>query len=281
MSKNFELLQNLQKQLDPAPIAKTVGISTAAHKSHDSSRRIVRFDPNSSTPEVLLELVETVFLSRGSLSPRLVAFAGIDSGENCTRMVAEVAQTLARSIAGKVCLVDAYFHSPSLSEFLGLGNPCGLTEASHIGGPIFNYTISVRDGKLVLLPWGLCSAGQTRHLALDKVKEWLDELRLEFEYVLVNAPPLDQFADGIALGQLADGMIPVLDRKPTEAVIALEQLARLRQSQVRICGAVFSYTHFSKAEADATRHLLTEGLEEAANSRGGQASLAARPDNQG
>ena len=117
----------------------------------------------------------------------------------------------------------------------------------------------------MLLPWGLCNPGPTRRLALDKVKEWLEELRLEFEYVFVNAPPLDQFADGIALGQLADGMIPVLDRKSAEP--AWEQLVRLRQSQVRICGAVFNYTHFSKAEADATRLLLTEWLE-AANSRG-------------
>jgi len=180
-------------------------------------------------------------------------------------MVAEMAQTLARSIAGKVCLVDAYFHSPSLSVFLGLGNPCGLTEASHSGGPISNYTISVRDGKLALLPWGLCNTGRTRHLALDQVKKWLDALRLEFEYVFVNAPPLDHFADGIALGQLADGIVPLFDRKSTDAAKALEQLVRLRESQVRICGAVFDYTHFSKAEADETRLLLTGGLE-AANS---------------
>jgi Mrp family chromosome partitioning ATPase len=160
-----------------------------------------------------------------------------------------------------VCVVDAYLHSPSLSEFLGLGNPCGLTEASHLGGPIFNFTIPVRDGKLMLLPWGSCNTGQTRRLALDQVKEWLDELRLGFEYVLVNAPPLDQFADGIALGQLVDGIIPVLDRKSTQPAKALEQLVRLRQSQVRICGAVFNYTHFSKAEVDATRLLLTDGLE--------------------
>ena len=108
MSRNFELLQQLRKQLDAVPIIEPVGIAPVVDKSKVGHPRIVGFDPNCSTPEVLHKFVENVFLSRGKLSPRLVAFAGLESGDCCSRMITELAVTLTRLDIGKVCLVDAY-----------------------------------------------------------------------------------------------------------------------------------------------------------------------------
>jgi len=224
MTKNFASLHRLQKELDSTTMIKRVGIVPFAEK---------------------------IFTSRGTSSPRIVAFAGIDSGECCTRMIAEVAVTLARTDQGKVCLVDAYFHSPSLSEFLALGNPAGLIEASQLAVPILDVTIPVRDGNLSLVPWASCETSTATYLALGQLKSWLDELCRAFTYVLVNAPPLDQFANAIAFGQLADGLVPVLDGSLAAPAGALRQMERLRESQVRICGLVWDYMHVRNSEGDA------------------------------
>jgi Mrp family chromosome partitioning ATPase len=226
MSKNFEILHGLQKKSDSTTMIKRVGIVPFAEK---------------------------IFSPRGTSSPRIVAFAGIDSGECCSRMIAEVAITLARTDHGKVCLVDAYFHSPSLSEFLALGNPAGLIEASQLEGPILDFTIPVRDGNLSLVPWGSLETSAGTYLALEQMKNWLDELCREFKYVLVNAPPLDQFANAIAFGQLADGLVPVLDGSLAEPAGALRQMERLRQSHVRIRGLVWDYTHLRNVEGDEAK----------------------------
>ena len=226
MSKNFAILHRLQRELESTTMIKAVGIVPVAEKS---------------------------FPSRVTSSPRIVAFAGIDSGECCTRMIAEVAVTLARTDQGKVCLVDAYFHSPSLSEFLALGNPAGLIEASKLEGPILDFAIPVRRGNLSLVPWGSCETSAATYVALGQMKSWLDELCRAFNYVLVNAPPLDQFANAIAFGQLADGLVPVLDGSLAAPAGALRQMERLRQSHVRMCGLVWDYTHFRKVEGDAAK----------------------------
>ena len=256
MNRNFELLQQLQRKLESVPMMGQVGCVAVIRNKKNHSTRIVHFDPNCPTPEEVRKLVENIFLSQGRSAPHLVAFAGLDSGACCSRMIARVAATLARTGTLKVCLVDGYFHSPSLSEFFGFENPFGLIEASRLGASILDFTIPVRDGNLSLLPWGSSEAGVASRLALDQVKKSLDGLRLKFDYVLVNAPPLDQFADGIAFGLLADGLVPVFDRSWTELARALKHLERLRESQVRVCLTVLNYTHFGKTDANASMSSL-------------------------
>jgi len=255
MSRNFEMLRRLQKELEGVPATEETNNPLARNYPTFGQPGNVRLDPNGSTPEELSKLVERIFFSRGKASARVLAFAGVDDGDCCSKLITEAAVTLARMERGRVCLVDAYFHSPSLSEFLDLGHPCGLVEASQAGGPIMDFAIPLRDGKLSLLPWGSPEAGATIRLPLDRVKQWLDELSHKFGYVMVNAPPLNRFAEGIAFGQLSDGSVPVFDRSATEPAEALRQLERLNESRVRVYGPVWSYGHFRKDEADAAREM--------------------------
>lgn len=228
----------MQRKLDAVQVAEQAVPPLAARQNQNGHAKIAILDPGRSTMRELQKLTGSLFLSPGKSSPRLVAFAGVESGECCSKMTVQVAVALAQSGTARVCLVDAYSHSPSLSEFFGFGSPCGLTDARQLGGSILEYTIPVSDGILSLLPWGGLDTEAVTRLPLDLWMAWFDELRAGFDYVLVNGPPLNQFADGIAMGQLSDGMVPVANRKSTQPVTVLRELERLRDSHVRICGAI-------------------------------------------
>jgi hypothetical protein len=144
-----------------------------AHQKGNGQRRIVRLDPDRATPVKNVEPVEKIFWSRVGESRRVIAFAGVDSSD---RMSARVAEILARPRLGTACLVDAYLHSPSLCDGLGLGNPCRSTNALQLGGSILDFTIPVREGNLSLLPWGSFAAESANYRDLATVKGWLDEL---------------------------------------------------------------------------------------------------------
>lgn len=146
-----------------------------------------------------------------------------------------------------VCLVDAYFHSPSLSEFFGFGIPLGLTDALHLGGSILDFAIPDHEGKLSLVPRGSFPAKSANQHDLDAVKNWLDELRREFDSVLINAPPLNRSADGIAFGKLADGLVPVLKATTTQASVARRVVGNLRTVHLRVVGAVLNQCPGAKA----------------------------------
>ena len=97
---------------------------------------------------------------------------------------------------------------------------------------------------LWLLSSGALASDSPNLLSSDRVKTRLAELRAEFAFVILDAPPLTRYADAIALGQLSDGLILVLEADTTRKKAALTAAANLHSSNVQILGAVLNKRTF-------------------------------------
>ena len=78
----------------------------------------------------------------------------------------------------------------------------------------------------------------------ETTKVRLSELRREFDYVLIDSAPLSTYADGVVLGQLADGLVLVLEANSTRREVAARVTENLRNAQIRILGAVLNKRTF-------------------------------------
>jgi succinoglycan biosynthesis transport protein ExoP len=248
MSKNFELLQQAEVKpkvppaLAPAPEPRTTfRVSNGGGNGHT---RGVRLGLDKVTREESLKLVQSVFLLKGKESPRAVMFAGIDSGNGCSGICAHAAEVLAGQVPGTVCLVDANLHAPSLPEFFGVTNHFGLTDALRKDGSIRDFAKQVRPDNLWLLSCGSFAAESSGLLNSELMKARVAELRKEFDYVLIDSPPLSAYADGVALGQLADALVLVLEANSTRREAAARVAENLRAAQIRIVGAVLNKRTF-------------------------------------
>ena len=67
--------------------------------------------------------------------------------------------------------------------------------------------------------------------ALDQVRTWIRDLRGEFAYVLISAPPVGLYGDAALLGQTADGVVLVLEANSTRRVAALKSQAATGRRQ--------------------------------------------------
>jgi Mrp family chromosome partitioning ATPase len=241
MSKNFELMQQVGLE-SPTPAAsngaRKVTFATSSVNGN-SDRGGAKLNLDDLAQEETLKLVQRVFLVQTGVAPRLVLFAGIDSGSGCSRICVRAAETLAANVPGRVCLVDANLRSPSLPEFFGITNHHGLTDALLQDGPILNFAKQVRTN-LWLLSCGSLASDSANLLNSDKLRMRLAELRKEFEYVLIDAPPLSQYADAIALGRMTDGLVFVLEANSTRREAAIQVMDNLRAAQVPVLGAVLN-----------------------------------------
>jgi Mrp family chromosome partitioning ATPase len=223
MSRNFELLQQMQRERDSVSTLLETQYSGGEWASDES-----------------LRLVQQIFLSQTQNSPRVVVFAGIDHGNGCSQICASVGETLAKNTSGSVCIVEGNFRSPGLPELLRGTNPLGLTDSLLQDGPIRSFANPVGIDKLWLLSCGTLTADSASLLSSEPIKARLAELRTEFDFVVIDAPPLTRYADAIALGQLSDGIVLVLEAESTRREAAQMAAANLRASQVSILGAVLN-----------------------------------------
>ena len=238
MSRNFDLMQQLEADralnVDPE-VPPTLPVLV---EKRSSSGRL------KWANEEALRLVQQVFLLQTQDPPRVVVFAGIDHGNGSSIICGAVGEALARNSSGAVCLVEGNFRSPGLPELFGTANHYGLTDALLREGTIRSFTGPVGQDKLWLLSSGRLATDSHNLLGSERLKARLAELRTEFDFVLIDAPPLNRYADAIALGQLSDGLVLVLEAGSTRKKAALTATSNLRSSNVRVLGAVLNKRTF-------------------------------------
>jgi Mrp family chromosome partitioning ATPase len=196
--------------------------------------------PRQLASDLMAGLVQRVFLRPEEKPPRMVVFAAIDHGNGCSLIAASVARALTASAPGAVCLVEANFRSPALPRMLGTTNYQGLTDALLQPGSIRSFVKPLGSGCLWLLSSGPITADSPKLLAAERTRARFVELRAEFDFVIVDAPPLSRYADAIALGQLSDGIVLVLEAGSTRQDAALTAVQYVRSSRIQILGAVLN-----------------------------------------
>ena len=179
----------------------------------------------------------------------MVTFAGIDHGGGSSEICVRTAETLTKNISGTVCIVEANLRSPALPGMFGTTNHHGLTNALLNDGPIRSFAKPVRGDKLWLLSSGALAVDSANLLNSERLRMRLTELRREFDFVLIDAPPLTRYADAIALGQLSDGFVLVLEANATRREAALKVSENLRAANIKVLGAVLNKRTFPIPES--------------------------------
>jgi Mrp family chromosome partitioning ATPase len=170
----------------------------------------------------------------------MVVFAGVNHGDGCSQICAAVAEILAKNSLGSVCLVEANFRSPALPGLFGTTNHHGLTDALLGKEPIRSYAKSVSSDNLSLLSSGALAGDSANLLTTERIKGRLAELRAEFTFVIIDAPPLGRYGDALAIGQLTDGLVMILKAESTRKEAARAAVSAVRASSIPILGAVLN-----------------------------------------
>jgi len=254
MSRNFELLQQAGVDLSgglaggvevPFPVRSPRERRTRTKdRAHVDSLRPA--DLSRAAREETLRLVQSVFLLRETAEEegRVVVFASVDPGGGCSRVCTQSAQVLAESVPGSVCLVDANFRQPSLPSAFAMTNHYGLADALRTTDPIRGFARPVLRENLWLISCGSGIDQSAGLLHSDCAKQRIDDLRKEFNYILIDAPPLNAYSDAVALGQFSDGLVLVLEANSTRRDASCRIAERLHAMQVNILGAVLNKRTF-------------------------------------
>lgn len=253
MSKNFELMQQagLDQSLRPVrvPNVSSSPRRRVAHGHTNVHSKGAQLDIEQFAREESHRLVQRIFLLQTQAPPRAVVFAGIDHGNGCSEICASAAQTLASNVRGSICLLEANLRTPALPGLFGTTNHYGLTDALLQEGPIRSFTKPLRGDNLWLLSSGSLAPDSAKLLNSDRLKARFAELRKEFDFILIDAPPLTRYADAVAFGQMTDGFVLILEANVTRREAAVKVSENLRASGIQVLGAVLNKRTFPIPES--------------------------------
>jgi capsular exopolysaccharide synthesis family protein len=187
--------------------------------------------------------------------PRLILFTSSVPKEGKSTVAAHLAASLAMS-GSRVLLVDADLRRSSLHRIFGVGLTPGLREVLAVGLPVTEAIVPVQlppallsesgvvdsaSAKLFLLPAGESGGDGSAELLLSKqAHTLLRELSAQYDYVLIDSPPMLATDDAIGLATKADGVFMVVRASYTYSRMVREALERLRKRHVRVLGLVYN-----------------------------------------
>jgi capsular exopolysaccharide synthesis family protein len=256
MSRNFELLQNLgrEREMFEAQVESQTTLEEPVVASPVVAPTPVEIQPlqlkmEGGQRDEMFKLVHRVFLTQGSSRGRMVVVSAMETGNGCSWICSRMAEVLASQVSGSVCVVDANLRSPGLHRQFEVPNHYGLSDALQVTEPIRRFVTSLSRPNLWLLSCGAEVDGMQGMLTSDRMRTLLAELQREFDYVLIDAPPIESGDDSVVLGRSSEGIVLVLRANSSRRESARKAVRDLELANVRVLGAVLNRRTFPVPEA--------------------------------
>ena len=133
-------------------------------------------------------------------------------------------------------------------EALELTNVYGRTTGDPISvepkaGWLRKSSRQVSD-RLWFMPMEAFLGEDETELSASWLRGRMGQLRLDFDYTVLHAPPTGRSSEAALLGQLSDGVILVLEASSTRRIAAQQSRAMLQTANARLLGAVLSERTF-------------------------------------
>lgn len=190
-------------------------------------------------------------LLRQSQAERLqvIMITSASVGEGKTSLACHLATSLARA-GRRTLLLDCDLRSPTAHRVFDLPLEPGLAEVLRGEVPLEEASHPIALGELRMITAGRCDAQALHALGLEPLREALERLRAQYEFVVVDTPPVLPVSDPLLIGQHVDAAIFSILRDVSRVPKVQQARERLAALGVRVLGAVVAGTRLEKYGAD-------------------------------
>ena len=213
-------------------------LSLTKKKSEFEYEITVATKPNSAYSESFRKIPLDLKFSSIDKEPRVIQVTSSISGEHKTTTATNLAAVYVE-LGHKVLLVDCDLRKPKVHRAVEILNDNGLT--SYLIGKIdhdqlikkskYNFDV-INAGEIVSFPHVI--------LRSEKFKSLISELRNEYEYIILDCPPVLLVTDSLIISEISDTVLFVINQQATSKNETKEAVQLLREANAKIAGIIMS-----------------------------------------
>jgi capsular exopolysaccharide synthesis family protein len=214
----------------------------------DSIELIALRSPKSHAAEAYRALRSSILLSRSDEAPKVISVTSTFPAEGKSTTSINVATVLAQKGA-RVLLIDADMRRSSLHQKMKLRLQPGLSGVLTHLCSLDEAMVQVEDlPTLYLLPAGAVPPYPAELLGSSAMKELLEAARKQFDYVIVDTPPVLTVTDGIVVATETDVTLLVFRAGETSKHALRRSRDLLLRSRAKIAGVVLNAVDFGSPD---------------------------------
>lgn len=168
-------------------------------------------------------------------------------GEGKTTFATNIALALAQN--HRTLLVEGDMRRPRLAEVMSLKQGAkGLANFIALSEPLEACLHPLKNSELLVMPVGDVPPNPLELLSSKRFARTLAELSSQFDYVIIDTPPVEAVSDALAISRVVNGAVFVLKADETPYTVARVALQKLFRANVNVLGLVINSVDFAKAQ---------------------------------
>jgi polysaccharide biosynthesis transport protein len=186
-----------------------------------------------------------ISLELSSANPKVILITSALPGEGKSTAAMLLAASSASS-GKRTILLDCDLRLRSTSEALRNKHQTGLSELLRGTAKLTDVIAQDPRTKIYLLPAGSMAPNAADLLMSKRMVDLIAVLRSEFDYIVMDAPPLLPVVDALALATVADKILVIVEWCQTSRASIYEAFRVLGPEVTRIAGIVLNKVDFSQ-----------------------------------
>jgi capsular exopolysaccharide synthesis family protein len=148
----------------------------------------------------------------------------------------------------RVILVDGDLRNPSVAKAMGIEGGVGLTTALLGRASLAEVIQPWGQTGLSILPAGEIPPNPSELLGSRPMAELFEKLAVDFDFVIIDSPPLVPVIDAVLLQRLTGGLVMIVAAERTRKKDLANALTSLRTVDVAPAGFVLNFVQVSASD---------------------------------
>ena len=215
----------------PVPVAPRQSIVAERSPFLDAARLVMHSDTEPVVVEQYRRLAAVLHHAQIERGVKVVMLASAQAAEGKTLTAINLALTLSESYKRRVLLIDADLRRPSVGRIFGVSAPTGLSECLK-SRELQSIRVTYVTDELGLLLAGHADHDPMAGLTSGRMHEILEQASEQFDWVIIDTPPVGLLTDAHLLAAMVDAAILVINAGATQHPVVLQAVESIGREKI-------------------------------------------------
>ena len=194
--------------------------------------------PKSITAESYRSLRTNIQYSSIDKQVKTLVVTSSNAGEGKSTVSGNLAYTFFQS-GKRVLIIDCDLRKPSLHRKFNVSNEVGLTDVL-VGTSELNKVMKKIDDNLYLLTTGTLPPNPAEIIGSNTMENFLDECKINFDYIILDTPPILPVTDSKLLAIKADATVLVVRSEISKSKQVSQAFKELEKVNANVIGTILN-----------------------------------------
>ena len=200
---------------------------------------VTQNDPKNPGAEAYRVIRTGIQFAQAGKELQTIALTSCTPNEGKSTTIANLAVVLTQ--AGKsVLLIDCDMRNPTVHKNFNLSNKLGLSSCISMGTALSDAVQKTSIEGLYALTGGVIPPNPSELLGSERMQNVLQRAKEEYDYVLIDTPPVMPVTDALIVSRFVDGMILVIASAEVKVEMARDVKNQLVHAGANILGVVLN-----------------------------------------